>query len=104
MEEVKMASPFSNEHLYVITELAKYGLEWIRQALPEAEAILADEIKSASPEKAEELKLRLEHLRSLGGLPGRDAYAHFNNMCQYLYEAELAAAKKNGGKGEAANG
>lgn len=80
--------PFSAEHLYVITELAKLGMAYLKLMLPEFEK----EQSGAGKLKRE----HFAHLKSLCEVAGPETVRHFDEMCQYLYDK--AKGGENNGK------
>lgn len=86
----KEAPPLTNQHIFVITELAKVGLSYLK-------AIVNDpsfKIDDPDPAKA---AAQENHLKGLANIAGPETVAHFDKMSQYIFEQEQAA--KNSGKG-----
>lgn len=76
--------PFTAEHLYVITELAKLGLMHLGLVLPQFEK----ELDGAGRQKRE----HYAHLKSLLEVAGPETVRHFDEMCQYLYDKAKGAS------------
>lgn len=78
--------PLTNEHIYVITELAKIGL-----------SALADIVKEGNIEKslsagAADESVR-KHFETLATVAGPETVSHFDRICQFIFEQEKAAAE-----------
>ena len=76
--------PLTNEHLFVITELAKIGLGYLKQIV----ANEAFKVDNPDPKVAEAQE---EHFRGLATIAGPETVSHFDRMCQYIYEEQQKA-------------
>lgn len=81
----KEVPPMMKEHLFVITELAKIGLQSLNQLL----TMNKDSIE----------KVHYEHFKGLAEIAGPETVSHFDRICQFLFEQDL----KESGEPEKAN-
>lgn len=77
-------TPMSNDHLVVITELAKIGLDYLKTAIPAIKGKSDDDPLKPSKDV-------IGHLESLTGVAGEDAVAHFYHICQFIYDQDASA-------------
>jgi len=78
----KSVSPMTGENLLIITELARIGHTYLKQAVQDIAANLEKGDSAITKEQ-------YEHFKSLYEV-GFDTLAHFDAMCQYLHEQTLA--------------
>lgn len=84
--------PITEDHLFVITELAKLGLSYLKLVLPQFEK----EQDGAGKNKRQ----FYAHLKSLYEVAGPETVKHFDEMCQYLYDQSKGVTEgkdSNGG-------
>lgn len=73
-------TPMGVDHYFVIAELAKIGLDYLKGAI----ATLEELESNSTPD--EDRKRMIEHWKGLCGVAGEDAVAHLYHICQYLHE------------------
>ena len=80
-------APLTPEHVLVITELAKYGLAFLRETVKGPNF----KIEHPDPKVA---KAQEEHLRGLVNIAGPETIAHFDRMCQFVVDTNKTAFAK----------
>ena len=80
----KEVAPLTPEHLFVITELAKYGLAFLKETVKAT----GFKVEHSDPKIA---KAQEDHLRGLVNVAGPETVAHFDRMCQYVFDTNKSA-------------
>lgn len=86
VKDIAERYPLTDEHIYVITELAKFGMAYLKLVMPQLE----NERDGSGARK----RCHFEHLKSLFEVAGPETVRHFDEMCQYLYDKSKTGTAK----------
>lgn len=84
--EAPSVTPFGIKHIVTVTELAHYGLEYLKLILPTAE----EQFKKGTGNVTE---TGLKHLRGLVNVSGPESIGHFQLICKADIDKQVAMLK-----------